>query len=184
MASLLSNGTPDLGPGPVTRRWVRSLYTYPNTLVAVELTGAQFKDVAEHAARYYDGVDCPPGGSCSLVADPDIRHYNVDSFQGVSYRIDPTRPEGDRILDLRRNGAPIEPDATYTLTCNNYRAAGGGGFPHLSEAPVVWRSPRAVVDLISEWLAELETWPAEADENWLIAPDFGAEKRVDRNAEH
>jgi 2',3'-cyclic-nucleotide 2'-phosphodiesterase/3'-nucleotidase len=177
LASLLTGGTPDLPLGPVTRRWVRSLYVYPNTLRSMKLTGAQVKDVLEHAAGYYDGIECPPSGPCELIVDPDVRHYNVDTMQGMSYRIDPTRPEGDRVWFLRHNGRALDPDAEFTLVCNNYRAAGGGGYPHLAEAEVVWRSSEEVAAMIDDYLSALETWSPEADGNWLIAPEIGGEKR-------
>ncbi len=176
LASLLTGSTPDLVPGPVTSRWVRSLYVYPNTLRSVKLSGAQVKDVLEHAARYYDGIECPVDGPCVVVVDPDVRHYNVDTMQGLSYRIDPTRPEGDRVRDLRRNGRPVDLQADFTLVCNNYRAAGGGGFPHLAEAEVIWRSSEEVASMIDDHLEDLKTWSPEADLNWVIAPEIDGEK--------
>ena len=170
LASLLTDGTPDLVPGPVTSRWVRSLYIYPNTLRSLKLTGAQVKDVLEYGARYYDGIQCPPQGPCIVIVDPDVRHYNIDTMQGLSYRIDPTRPEGDRVRDLRRNGRPFDLHADFTVVCNNYRAAGGGGFPHLAEAEVMWRSSEEVASMIDDYLTALETWSPEADGNWFLAP--------------
>ncbi|MEN8162571.1 MAG: bifunctional UDP-sugar hydrolase/5'-nucleotidase [Acidobacteriota bacterium] len=181
LASLLTGGTPDLPPGPVTSRWVSSLYVYPNTLRSVRLNGAQVKDVLEFSARYYDGVECPPTGPCVVIVDPDVRHYNIDTMQGLSYRIDPTRPEGDRVRDLRRNGRPLDLQADFTLVCNNYRAAGGGGYPHLAEAEVIWRSPKEVASMIDDYLAGLKRWSPEADMNWVIAPEIFEEKRPDHN---
>ncbi len=172
LASLLTGSTPDLAPGPVTRRWVRSFYIYPNTLRSVKLGGAQVKDVLEYGARYYDGIECPPSGPCTVIVDPDVRHYNIDTMQGLSYRIDPTRPEGDRVQDIRRNGRPLDLQASFTLVCNNYRAAGGGGFPHLAEAEVIWRSSEEVASMIDDHLSGLEIWSPEADGNWMIAPEI------------
>ena len=172
LASLLSDQTPDLEPGPVQWRWIYGLYVYPNTLVAVRLTGAQIKDVLEHAARFYDGMSCTPDGRCVVHPDPAIPLYNVDSLEGLSYRIDPTRPEGDRVRDLRRHGHPLEPDRVLTVVCNNYRGAGGGEFPHLGDAEIVWRSSRPVTDLLGDWLAGHDPWQPEVDANWLVAPDL------------
>ncbi len=45
------------GPGPVTRADLAALYPYENTLVVLELTGAQLRAYLEHAAGYYAGVD-------------------------------------------------------------------------------------------------------------------------------
>jgi 2',3'-cyclic-nucleotide 2'-phosphodiesterase/3'-nucleotidase len=170
LASLLSDGTPDLAAGPLTWRWVHGLYVYPNTLQSVALTGAQVKDVLEHAARYYDGLDCVAGGGWAVLTDPEVRHYNVDTMAGLDYRIDPTRPEGDRVRDLRYQGRPLDLHARFTLVCNSYRAAGGGGYPHLAEAEVVWRSSIEVADLIGEYLDRLEEWQPTVDGNWWIAP--------------
>lgn len=167
LASLLSGGTPDLDAGPVSRRWVEALYVYPNTLRAVRLTGAQLKDVLEHAARAYDGLRCDRD-ACEILFDPDIPGYNLDTAQGVSYGIDPTRPEGDRIVGLRFRGEPLAPEQELHVVCNNYRAAGGGGFPHLNEAPVVWRSSAEVARLIADHLAAQEEWRPRTDQNWFV----------------
>jgi len=170
LASLLSDGTPDLAAGPLTWRWVHGLYVYPNTLQSVALTGAQVKDVLEHAARYYDGLDCVADGGWVVLTDPEVRHYNVDTMAGLDYRIDPTRPEGDRVRDLRYHGRPLDLHARFTVACNNYRAAGGGGYPHLAEAEVVWRSSIEIADLVGEYLDRLEEWQPTVDGNWWIAP--------------
>ena len=170
LASLLSDGTPDLAAGPLTWRWVHGLYVYPNTLQSVALSGAQVKDVLEHAARYYDGLECAADGGWTVLTDPEVRHYNVDTMAGLDYRIDPTRPEGDRVRDLRYLGRPLDLHARFTLVCNSYRAAGGGGYPHLAEAEVVWRSSTEVADLIGEYLDRLEEWQPTVDGNWWIAP--------------
>jgi 2',3'-cyclic-nucleotide 2'-phosphodiesterase/3'-nucleotidase len=170
LASLLSDGTPDLAAGPLTWRWVHGLYVYPNTLQSVALSGAQVKDVLEHAARYYDGLECAADGGWTVLTDPEVRHYNVDTMAGLDYRIDPTRPEGDRVRDLRYLGQPLDLHARFTLVCNNYRAAGGGGYPHLAEAEVVWRSSTEVADLVGEYLDRLEEWQPTVDGNWWIAP--------------
>jgi 2',3'-cyclic-nucleotide 2'-phosphodiesterase/3'-nucleotidase len=172
LASLLSSATPKLEPGPVTWRWVHGLYVYPNNLHVIELSGAQVKDVLEHAARFYEGLDCEPGAGCAVLTNPEVRGYNVDTMAGISYRIDPTRPEGDRVRDLRYRGEPLDLHAAFKLVCNNYRAAGGGGYPHLADAPVVWTSSREVVDLIGEYLEAHDPWRPVVDGNWWIGADL------------
>lgn len=177
LAAVLSPRAPDLPAGPVTWRWVHALYVYPNSLVAVRLTGAQVKDLLEHSARYHDGLDCSAaGGGCTLLTDPAIPVYNVDTMAGVSYRVDPTRPEGERVRELSRGGQPLADDAVLTVVLNNYRAAGGGGYPHLAQAEVVWRDPRQMTELLGEFLQRRDPYPAVADGNWRVAPDVVAER--------
>ncbi len=178
LASLLSDRTPDLASGRVSWRWVHALYVYPNTLVAVEVSGAQVGAILEHAARYYDGLECSAEAGCTLLTDPGVAHYNVDSMAGVSYRIDPTRPEGDRVRDLRYRGLPLDLHRTFKLVCNNYRAAGGGGFPHLADARVVWRSSTEVADLIGEYLQSSPAWRPTVDGNWWIAQEVVGEREM------
>ncbi len=176
LASLLSDRTPDLEPGPVSWRWVYALYTYPNTLVKVRLTGRQVLDVLEHAARYYDGLRCGESGECTVLTDPAVRRYNVDTMAGLSYRVDPLAPEGNRIRDVRFGGIPLDLHAEFTLVCNNYRAAGGGGFPHIPEAEVLWTSSTEMTDLIGDWLERHDPWRPVVDGNWWIAPTLAGEQ--------
>jgi 2',3'-cyclic-nucleotide 2'-phosphodiesterase/3'-nucleotidase len=175
LAALLNTHAPALRAGPVNWRWIHAFYVYPNTLLAVRLNGAQIHDLLEHAARYYDGFECGADG-CTVVGDPEIPHYNVDNMAGVSYRIDPTQPEGSRIKDLRHNGLPLDPEAEFVVAVNSYRAAGGGFYPHLENAEVVWRSADEVADLIGDYLAEQRPWRPVVDGNWRIGRDLVAEK--------
>jgi 2',3'-cyclic-nucleotide 2'-phosphodiesterase/3'-nucleotidase len=175
LAALLNSHAPVAREGPLSWRWIHAFYVYPNTLVAVRLTGAGIRDVLEHAARYYDGLECTAEG-CTVVGDPDIPHYNVDTMAGVDYRIDPTRPEGSRIRDLRYNGLPIDPEAEFIVACNSYRAAGGGFYPHLAEAEVVWRSSEELPDLIGDYLNAHRPWRPAVDGNWRIGRDIVAEE--------
>jgi 2',3'-cyclic-nucleotide 2'-phosphodiesterase/3'-nucleotidase len=174
LAALLNAHAPVLHAGPVTWRWVHAFYVYPNTLVAVRLTGAQIRDVLEHAARYYDGLECAAEG-CTVVADGAIPLYNVDNMAGIDYRIDPTQAEGSRIRDLRYNGLPLDPQAELIVACNSYRAAGGGFYPHLEQAEVVWRSSEELPDLIGDYLNEHRPWRPVVDANWFIGRDIVAE---------
>jgi len=176
LASLLTDRTPDLPAGAVTWRWIYSFYVYPNTLVKVEVTGAEIKDILEHAARYYRGLECNPTGGCTLLTDASVPHYNVDTMAGVSYRVDPTQSVGHRVRDLRIRGRAIDLHQKFTLVCNNYRAAGGGGYPHLAEADPVWRSSAEMTDLIGDFIENSGTWQPEVDNNWWIGPALTAER--------
>jgi 2',3'-cyclic-nucleotide 2'-phosphodiesterase (5'-nucleotidase family) len=175
LAALLNAKAPALRAGPVNWRWIHAFYVYPNTLVAVRLTGTQVRDVLAHAARYYDDLECAPDG-CTVVADGEIPHYNVDNMAGVDYRIDPTRPEGSRIRDLRVGGLPLDPEAEFIVACNSYRTAGGGFYPHLETAEVVWRSSEELPDLIGDYLDAHRPWRPVVDGNWRIGRDMVAEE--------
>jgi 2',3'-cyclic-nucleotide 2'-phosphodiesterase (5'-nucleotidase family) len=179
LASLLNAHTPPLAPGPVNWRWIYAFYPYENSLVAVRLTGAQIVDILEHTARFYDGLACPPEGGCTLLTDAAIPTYNVDNMAGLSYRIDPTGEEGSRIRDLRFQGLPLDLRRSFIVVCNSYRAVGGGLFPHLAEAEVVWTSSREMTALIGDYLARHDPWSPTVDGNWYIGRDVVTEREYD-----
>lgn len=179
LASLLNAHAPPLESGPVSWRWIHAFYVYANTLTAVRLTGQQVLDVLEHIARFYDGLECPETGGCTVLTDPAIPLYNVDNMAGLQYRIDPTRPEGSRVRDLRSHGSELDLDATFTVACNSYRAAGGGLFPHIEEAEVVWVSSREMTDLIGDYLDRNRPWRPVVDGNWRIGRDLAAEQEFE-----
>jgi 2',3'-cyclic-nucleotide 2'-phosphodiesterase/3'-nucleotidase len=78
------------------------------------------------------------------------------------------------VLDIRIDGRTVADDAVFSLVCNNYRAAGGGDFPHLADAVQVWQSSAEMPDLIGDFLARAGTWRPEVDGNWWLGPTIEA----------
>ena len=126
--------------GEVSIRDIAGLYIYDNTLEAVTMTGAQLKDYLEYSAKYFNQTppDAPvdPETLTNAGGEPD---YNYDILSGVTYDIDIAQPVGSRIANLSYDGAAVTPEAQFVVAVNNYRRSGGGGFPHVSEAPVVYQ---------------------------------------------
>jgi 2',3'-cyclic-nucleotide 2'-phosphodiesterase/3'-nucleotidase len=80
------------------------------------------------------------------------------------------------VRDLRYRGSPLDLHRSFKLVCNNYRAAGGGRFPHLADAEVVWTSSREVTDLIGEFIERNDPWRPTVDNNWWVGPEVVAEE--------
>lgn len=165
--------------GPVTVRDIASLYVYENTLVVIEVTGAQLKAALEHAARYFKPY--VPGKTAAELVDEKIPGYNFDIAEGVSYEIDLTKPVGQRIQNLRFRGQPVRPDQKFRLATNNYRYNGGGGYTMLKGAPVLRRTSEEIRELIIEWVTKHKTIPTEPDRNWRLLP-VGVERSAPRAA--
>jgi len=158
-----------LPAGPVTVRDVAGLYVYENTLVTVELTGAQLKAALEHSARYFRPY--VPGRTAAQLIDPQIPGYNFDLAEGVDYTIDLTRPPGDRIVDLSFRDRPLKPAEKLRVAVNNYRVNGGGGYSMYRDAPVLYRSATEIRDLIIDWVERHPEIPAEPTGNWRLRPE-------------
>jgi 2',3'-cyclic-nucleotide 2'-phosphodiesterase/3'-nucleotidase len=146
--------------GDVTIRDVAGLYVYDNTLLAVRMTGAELRDYLEYSARYYNTL--APGAPVDVDAltnaqTPDaptgIPDYNDDELSGVSYDIDVAKPAGSRIENLTLpDGTPVQPDQQFVVAVNNYRESGGGGFPHIKDAPVLMDQQQDIRQLIIDWV--------------------------------
>ncbi|NAZ85090.1 bifunctional metallophosphatase/5'-nucleotidase [Kineococcus indalonis] len=156
--------------GEVTVKDVAGLYVYDNTLQAVRMTGAQVRDYLEQSARYYASV--PPGDaaapeSLATGATPD---YNLDQLAGVEYELDLAQPAGSRVASLTLGGAPVADDQQFVVAVNNYRRSGGGGFPHVATAPVVYDEQAEIRQLLIDRAQGTGTIdPADfAVQNWWL----------------
>lgn len=167
LAAPLGGGRTEFPAGPLTPRLAHALYPYPNTLVVVRLTGAELEDVLEHAVRGWTGVACA-GAGCALERNRELPTYNYDTLEGATYLVDPTAPVGRRILGLRVAGKLVQPGDTFTVAINSYRAAGGGGYPHLATAPRVKEIDRPMVSLIVDYFTRHGRITPAADDNWAF----------------
>ena len=165
LAAPLGGARIEFPAGVVTPRLAFALYPYPNTLVVVKLTGSQLKDVLEHAERGCVGVECG-GQAARLLRDPGLPTYNYDNVEGATYFVDPTAPLGARVHGLRVGGKPVKDDDVFTVVINSYRAAGGGGYPHLATAPRVREIDRPMVGLLVEYFSRHPALAPAADDNW------------------
>lgn len=152
--------------GPVTVRDIAGLYIYENTLVVLDVTGQQLKDALEHSARFFRPYES--GKTPAELIDPKIPGYNFDVAEGVTYDIDITKPLGQRIANLRFQGAPLAMERRLRLVTNNYRAGGGGGYSMFKNAPVLDTSSREIRELIIDWVERNKTVPIEPSNNWRI----------------
>lgn len=145
--------TSEIPAGEVTVRDLSSLYVYDNTLVAKLMTGAQVRAYLEYSAEYFvqtaAGAPVDVDRLTNAGGRPD---YNYDYVSGLQYEIDIARPAGQRIRDLRFEGAPLDDARQFVFAVNNYRANGGGAFPHVASAPELWSESTEIRTRIAEWV--------------------------------
>ncbi|MGW4734092.1 bifunctional metallophosphatase/5'-nucleotidase [Streptomyces shenzhenensis] len=145
--------TSEIPAGDVTIRDLSSLYVYDNTLVAKLLTGAQVRAYLEYSAEYY--VQTAPDAVVDVQkltnagGRPD---YNYDYVSGLRYDIDIAQPAGSRIKNLTFDGAALDDAQKFVFAVNNYRANGGGAFPHVASAQELWSESTEIRTRIAEWV--------------------------------
>ncbi|MBT0958321.1 5'-nucleotidase C-terminal domain-containing protein [Alphaproteobacteria bacterium KMM 3653] len=108
--------------GPVTGRGLFNLYEFPNTAKTLLMTGAQLRQMILNATDIYAQVT--PGRSKQALIRSDVPAYMADSFYGLSYEIDLSKPQGDpgRLRSVNLNGKPLQARTRVAVAANNHRA--------------------------------------------------------------
>ncbi len=133
--SSLANDAAGL-PQVVRRRDVLTAYPYTNTLAVLRVTGKVLRQAMERTAEYFSLDGAGRLRVSERFLKPKVEHYNYDYYAGVEYVIDPARPEGQRVVSLTQNGAPVAEEQEFTVCLSSYRASGAGGYPWYAGCPV------------------------------------------------
>jgi len=107
-------------PGPITKRDVRELLPFSNTVTLLEVTGAALRAALE---RSVDELPRPTG------------HYLQTA--GVQMAVDPARPPGRRVGAIQVAGQPLDPADLYRVAVPDYLARGKDGYPMLAASRVL-----------------------------------------------
>ena len=108
-------GDPD---GNVTYAEAAAVQPFANTLVTMELTGAQLKQVLEQQWQ-------PTGASRPFL--------KLGVSASLEYTYDPAAAAGDHIDAMYVNGALVNPATIYAVTVNSFLASGGDNFTALRQ---------------------------------------------------
>ncbi|MFJ3301675.1 bifunctional metallophosphatase/5'-nucleotidase [Streptomyces sp. NPDC086549] len=145
--------TSEIPAGKVTIRDLSSLYVYDNTLVAKLLTGAQIRAYLEYSAEYFVQTAADAAVDVEKLTNANNRpDYNYDYVSGFQYEIDIAQAAGSRIKNLTYKGAALDDAQQFVLAVNNYRANGGGAFPHVASAKELWSESTEIRTRIAEWV--------------------------------
>jgi 5'-nucleotidase len=125
----------DLDAGTVTFGEAFAVQPFNNLVVTQTFTGAQLKAVLEQQ-----------------VFPPTAPSRILQISAGFTYTYDTTRPAGDKVLDMRLNGTPIDPAATYRVTTNDFLANGGDGFTALTAGTDRVTAPGFDVDALVAYI--------------------------------
>ena len=104
-------------PAPLTYKQAAVVQPFANTLVTMDMTGAQIKTLLEQQWQRDSGGNIP--------SRPFLR---LGTSEGFKFTYDATRPEGDRITGMWLDDTAIDAATTYAVTANSFLAAGGDNF--------------------------------------------------------
>lgn len=85
--------------GEVTKRIIQEVAPFGNTLVTLEVTGKQLKQIFE------TGIE---------------RGFDRFEVSGVTFKYDADKPKGERVVKLKVDGEIYDPEKLYSIVTNNY----------------------------------------------------------------
>lgn len=183
----------EIRKGEIRIRDMFRLYRFENFLYTISMTGKEIDRILEHSyslwlntmtnsndylLRYRlddDGKPVIVNGTARLRS----ASYNFDSAMGISYTVDVTKPQGNRVTIISLDdGSAFYVDSMYTVAVNSYRASGGGGhFPAAGigheklETRMISSTDRDLRYYMTEWIrknGEISPVPLS---DWKIIPE-------------
>jgi 5'-nucleotidase len=147
----LRDDLPFVAPnGDVTYKAAAAVQPFANTLVVVDMTGAEIRQVLEQ--------QWPTAARTSTL--------KLGTSEGLTYTYDPTAVAGSRIAAVSLDGAAMDDATIYKVTVNSFLASGGDGFAAFANGRA--HADSGKVDLQSQ----LEYFDAQAGDP--SDPDFAS----------
>lgn len=117
----------------------QAVLPFGNTLVVMDLSGAQLRRVLEQQ------WDRPSASGATIL----------QVSQGFSYTWDDKRPVGSRVVpgSLKLHGAPVEDGKTYRVVANNFLAEGGDNIPEFAKGTNRVDTQLIDLDALSDFIA-------------------------------
>jgi 2',3'-cyclic-nucleotide 2'-phosphodiesterase/3'-nucleotidase len=191
-----------ISEGDIRIRDMFRLYRFENFLYTVAMTGDEIDRHLEHSCDLWfntmkNGNDYmlryrlnDQGQPVLINGKARLRSpsYNFDSAMGIRYTVDVSKPQGERVtIYSLSDGTAFNPDSTYTVAVNSYRATGGGGhfaaagIDHAKlESRLISSTGRDLRYYMTEWIRKKgEINPVPLSE-WKIIPEQWAEKATAR----
>ncbi len=122
--------------GSVTVGQVLEVLPFGNTLALVTLTGAQVIEALNN------GVSQVESGAGRF---PQVA--------GLRFTYDPSLPVASRVTSVTIGGAPIDPNAEYTVVTNNFMLTGGDGYSVFTRGRNQVDTGFILADVVEEYIA-------------------------------
>lgn len=107
-------------PGEITRGDIITVLPFGSYVVVKEVKGSDILAALEHGISAYPET---------LGAFPHVA--------GVAFTFDPEKEPGNRLVEVKVNGEPLDPDKTYKLATNDFLAAGGDEYVMFTDYEIV-----------------------------------------------
>ncbi len=124
--------------GPVKVEDVFTVLPFDNYLIALQMTGEGVLEALEN------GV--------SKVEETAGRFPQVS---GLTFTLDPSKPAGERVSEVKIKGEPLELDKEYIVATNDFMAAGGDDYVSFKEAPMTLVTGELLRDVVTDYIKKM-----------------------------
>ncbi len=159
----------DIPLGDIAMKHIADLYLYPNSFACVLVDGALIRQWLERSAENFNRIDLSTIEPQALVS-ADFPAYNFDTFLGLDVVFDVTQDVGQRVKSLAWQGQPLDPNQSFVVATNSYRANGGGRFVGLNGNSIIFESPRVSSDVVLEYIRACGPVRPKGRRCWRIEP--------------
>ena len=146
--------------GEITKGDVITVLPFGNYVVVKSVSGADIKAALEH------GIDAYPE---TKGAFPHVA--------GMTFKFDPNKPAGSRLLEVKVNGMMIDSAKMYTFATNDFIAAGGDGYKMLGDDAITGEYP-GLDEVVISYIAANGTEAAKVDNRVVALPVVAAPVEV------
>ncbi len=126
-----------INAGDITKNEIVTVFPFGNFIVTKKVTGDTIIKALEHGVRIYPELN---GG--------------FPQVSGITFTLNPSKPAGSRVSDVKIGGKAIDLKKEYLLATNDFVIAGGDDYTMLADIPVV-NEFGSMEDIIIEYLQEI-----------------------------
>jgi 2',3'-cyclic-nucleotide 2'-phosphodiesterase/3'-nucleotidase len=170
----------DIAAGAVRLRNISDLYSFPNTVVALTLTGADLADWLEQSVALFRQIT--PGSLDAALHDVTMPAFSFDVVPDLAYAVDLsqparfdvngrlTNPTAQRIVGLSLDGRPLDPARRFVLVTNNHRAGLANATRKDVRLPVVLAEGTRAQDILADHVRDHTPVGAAPRPAWRFLP--------------
>ena len=121
----------DLLSGDITVEDVLNIYPFVGKFHVTQIRGEGLLELLEY--------------SCQLT-------YGLVQLSGVTLKYNSKNKEGQRVLEVKVNGKPLDKSKNYTITSSAFVAKGGDGFEMLKNGKHISKSEKIMSDYFIDYV--------------------------------
>lgn len=157
-------GTPDGGVRDLTYRQAADVQPFANTLVNMELTGAQIEEVLEQQWQRNAQGGVPSRPFLRLGVSEGFTYTYVESPETVTApNSAPVNTFKGEVTGMWLDGEPIDPEDTYRVTVNSFLGTGGDNFWELANGNDKVDTGKVDLEAMVDYMEQYGEEPLEVD---------------------